>query len=78
MFSLMKFFTCVLLPVLVLMSSSSSTTVHSLNLTTDRKFVFNFFRYFPQVRSQLSEQCLAVSSYFRNHSTDDWATKRKF
>lgn len=67
-----------MLAAVVLLISALVSSAHSLNLTTDRKFVFNFFRYFPQTRSQLSDQCLAVSNYFRNHSSDDWAAKSRF
>lgn len=62
----------------MLLITEQVSPAHSLELTTDRKFVFNFFRYFPQIRNQLSDQCLAVSNYFRNHSSDDWASKSKF
>lgn len=61
----------------MLLLTTQVSPAHSLELTTDRKFVYNFFRYFPQVRNQLSDECVSVSNYFRNHSTDDWATKSR-
>ena len=63
--------------ILLTLTLAGSMT-SSLDLLTDRKFVSNFFQFFPKVRSLLSDQCVAVSNYFRNHTSEDWAIKCRF
>ncbi|KAI2797470.1 hypothetical protein BLOT_013027 [Blomia tropicalis] len=49
-----------------------TTSIVTINLQEDRKFVYNFFRFFNQVRSQLSEQCKTISNYVQNNSNETW------
>ena len=62
---------------LFMILSIFTTSIVTINLQEDRKFVYNFFRFFNQVRSQLSEQCKTISNYVQNNSNETWIAQSK-